>query len=117
MKTLLKNDLDPESFEYYINHDFGFDEGTFVSLWKLKPPTNPVAECQKKQRAWIEYGLRCPATGDLLVECMGSYINHDQAWLDFSELTADIIRGRVAIIAEPMMGAESDMYEAVLECY
>lgn len=115
MKTLLNNDMDPENFEYYINHEF--EDGTFVSLWKLKPPTNPVAEHQKKQRAYVEYGITCPGSGMLLVECLGSYTKHDQAWLDFSELTADIIRGRVAIIAEPMLGPFSDLYEATLECY
>ena len=115
MKTVLKNTLDPDNFEYYINHDFG--DGTFISLWKLKPPTNPVAECEKSQRAWLEYGITCPGTGHLLVECMGSYTDHDKAWLDFSELTADIIRNKVAIIAQPLMGIECDLYEAVLECY
>ena len=115
MRTILQHHEKPEDFDFYVRHNF--DKGMFVSIYRIKAtplPDQPFrigAPVLQTQRAWVEFGID-RGSRDPLVEALGSYKEEDiaAAWLDFSELAADIIRKKVAIMPATDGVTDEDIY-------
>lgn len=115
-KVTLRHEREPQNFAYYLRTDFE-KGGRFVSLWKLNEGPNYIGNAP--QKAWVDYGMRCPVTDELMVETLRTYRDETEAWDAYTELIRDIEDGAVAIVREEAYFDNRDdgMYGVTLECY